>query len=260
MEQLRMIESVKETALSDENISAVLMYGSFIRNEADEYSDVEFYVYLKDKSCFHSRHWVEQIRPIALFFTNEHGTDVAIFENMIRGEFHFKSIEDIETIKTWQGFISFEHADKMNLVDKEGRLMETLHAIEVIRPNWHEPAHVRWVAESFLNSFLWTKNLICRGEQAHAVMSFGNVQRHFLSLIRLACNATEHWENPTKNLEDEIPPEWYGKYQCAIPSLDDDDLCRCYEMTLENAKELFVLLEVPDELKTLLDSNFTRSQ
>ncbi len=258
MEQLKIIETVKKNAQADGNVSAVLMYGSFIRGEGDKYSDVEFYVYLNDKTSFNSRHWVEQIRPVAMFFTNEHGTEVAIFESMIRGEFHFGTIDDMETTKTWQGFISFEHADKMKLVDKDGRLAQVLDSIEVVKPNWHDPENVRWIAESFLNAFLWTRNLIARGENAHAVMAFGFVQKHFLSLIRLACNATEHWESPTKGLEHEISPEWYDKYQCAIPSLDNDDLCRAYNMTLENAKELFALLDVPKDLRTLLDSNFTK--
>lgn len=193
-----------------------------------------------------------------MFFTNEHGTEVAIFESMIRSEFHFASVAETETIKTWQGFISFEHAEKMNLIDKDGRLAETLKAIEIVRPNWHDAANIRWVAESFLNVFLWTKNLICRGEDAHAVMAFGTVQKYFLLLIRLACNATEHWESPSKGLENEIPEEWYGKYQCSIPSLDGDDLCRCYNTTLANAKELFTILDVPEDLHKLLKTNFVK--
>ncbi|MDR0328045.1 MAG: nucleotidyltransferase domain-containing protein [Planctomycetaceae bacterium] len=258
MDQLKIIEKVKAIAQSDANVSAVLMYGSFIRDEGDEYSDVEFYVYLNDKTGFNSRRWVEQIRPIAMFFTNEHGTEVVIFDNMIRGEFHFETVNDMQTIKTWQGFISFEKADKMNLLDKDGYLAAILNSIEIVKPDWHAPENIRWIAESFLNAFLWTRNLIYRGENAHAVMAFGFVQKHFLSLVRLACNATEHWESPTKNLEDEISGEWYHKYQCAIPSLDNDDLCLAYNMTLENARELFYLLNVPEDLKTLLNTNFAK--
>lgn len=37
MEQLEIIEKVKEIALADRNVSAVLMYGSFIRDEGDEF-------------------------------------------------------------------------------------------------------------------------------------------------------------------------------------------------------------------------------
>ncbi len=255
MEQLAIIEKVKETGRADENVSAILMYGSFIRGEGDEFSDVEFYVYLHDKTNFDSRHWVEQIRPVRLFFTNEHGTEVAFFDaggKIIRGEFHFASIEEVETIKTWRALISFEDSDKMNLLDKEGLLTKTLSGIDKARPDRHTPENVRWLAESLLNALFWAKNLICRGDHAHAVMAFGFVQKHFLSLIRLAQGATEHWESPTKNLEHEIPDEWYHKYQCAIPSLDGDDLCRTYNMTQKNAEELFALLGVPEDLKQLL--------
>lgn len=45
MTQLQMISSVKTIAQVDTNISAVLMYGSFTKNEGDHYSDIEFYIF-----------------------------------------------------------------------------------------------------------------------------------------------------------------------------------------------------------------------
>src|SRR5690554_7804254 len=87
MTQLQMIDKTKSIAQNDKNISAVFMYGSFTKNEGDKYSDIEFYIFLKDKENFSAENWVSQIHPLALYFTNEYGSEVAIFENMIRGEF-----------------------------------------------------------------------------------------------------------------------------------------------------------------------------
>ncbi|MDM1388314.1 aminoglycoside 6-adenylyltransferase, partial [Myroides marinus] len=96
MIQLQMIDKTKSIAQNDKNISAVFMYGSFTKNEGDKYSDIEFYIFLKDKEKFSAENWVSQIHPLALYFTNEFGSEVAIFENMIRGEFHFLTNDQME--------------------------------------------------------------------------------------------------------------------------------------------------------------------
>ena len=129
MTQLQMIDKTKLFAQQDENISAVFMYGSFTKNEGDKYSDIEFYIFLKNKENFSAEKWVNQIHPVALYFTNEYGSEVAIFENMIRGEFHFLKTEEIEIIKSWDGIVEFSDFDQMNLIDKDGLLTKTLNQI-----------------------------------------------------------------------------------------------------------------------------------
>ena len=81
MTQLQMIDKTKYIAQQDENVSAVFMYGSFTKNEGDKYSDIEFYIFVKNKENFSAEKWVNQIHPVALYFINEYGTEVAIFEN-----------------------------------------------------------------------------------------------------------------------------------------------------------------------------------
>ena len=49
MTQLQMINKTKSIAQQDENVSAVFMYGSFTKNEGDKYSDIEFYIFVKNK-------------------------------------------------------------------------------------------------------------------------------------------------------------------------------------------------------------------
>ena len=49
MTQLQMISKTKSIAQQDTHVSAVFMYGSFTKNEGDQYSDIEFYIFLKSK-------------------------------------------------------------------------------------------------------------------------------------------------------------------------------------------------------------------
>src|SRR5690554_1174533 len=151
MIQLNMIANTKSLALTDKNISAVFMYGSFTKNEGDKYSDIEFYIFLNDKENFLSQKWVYQIHPVAVYFTNEYGSEVAIFENMVRGEFHFLTTNEIKIIKSWEGIVAFSDFDQMNLIDKDGLLSDTLNQIKVKFPDRTTDENILWLSQSLLN-------------------------------------------------------------------------------------------------------------
>src|SRR5690625_5386648 len=91
---------VKELVQSDERISACMMYGSFTKGEGDQYSDIEYYVFLKDDtiSTFDTAKWLNEVASYTLLYQNEYGTEVVIFENLIRGEFHFLSESEVNII------------------------------------------------------------------------------------------------------------------------------------------------------------------
>lgn len=197
MEQLHMIEKTRSLAQIDKNISAVFMYGSFSKNEGDKYSDIEFYLFLNEKENFCAENWVSQIQPISLYFTNEYGSDVAIFENMIRGEFHFLTNNEMEIIKSWEGLLEFSDFDKMVLVDKKDLLTSTLNKIETKVPDRTTGENIQWLSQSLLNVLLTTFNLIKRQEFSHAYQSLSNVQKYLLWLIRIQTSQTKHWESPT---------------------------------------------------------------
>ena len=46
--QEKMIQKVKEKSEQDKTIVATMMYGSFTQNSGDIYSDIEFYVFIRD--------------------------------------------------------------------------------------------------------------------------------------------------------------------------------------------------------------------
>ena len=252
MIQLQMIDKTKSIAQNDKNISAVFMYGSFTKNEGDKYSDIEFYIFLKDKENFSAENWVRQIHPLALYFTNEYGNEVAIFENMIRGEFHFLTNDQMEVIKSWDGLVEFSDFDKMILVDKEGLLTNTLEEIETKIPDRTTNKNILWLSQSLLNVLLTTSNLIKRQEFAHAYQSLSNTQKYLLWLIRIETSQTKHWESPTKSLEKDIAPEWYSLFQQTTSRLDPTDIKTAFKKSLILTEKLFDNLGVEAKLKELL--------
>ena len=163
MQQLEMIDKLRIHASADDRVSAVLMYGSFTKGEGDHYSDIEFYIFLREGCEINKKEWASHIRPIEMFFTNEFGTDVAVFDNLIRGEFHFHPVSNIGVIHTWQGRLDFSVRNKMNLVDKEGLLTDTLNSIEQIRPECNTSETITLLADSLINNLLFVGNVIRRG-------------------------------------------------------------------------------------------------
>src|SRR5205085_9505038 len=89
--QEEMIDQVRRLCHQDKRITAALMYGSFTTGEGDEFSDIEFYIFINnaDSQQFNHADWVGQIAPVALYFVSHLGHERAIFENLVRGEFHF---------------------------------------------------------------------------------------------------------------------------------------------------------------------------
>ena len=91
MLQQKMIERFKEACHGDERIIAALMFGSFAIGEGDAFSDIEFAVFIQDDSFedFEQRSWLNAVSPVAAYFMDDFGHHTALFENGIRGEFHF---------------------------------------------------------------------------------------------------------------------------------------------------------------------------
>src|SRR5699024_4143101 len=95
---------VKELVQSDERISACMMYGSYTKGEGDQYSAIEYYVVLKDDiiSTFDSAKWLNEVASYTILYQNEYGTEVVISENLIRGEFHFLSENEMNIIPSFK--------------------------------------------------------------------------------------------------------------------------------------------------------------
>src|ERR671926_323791 len=103
--QEEMIERVRELCQEEERLVAAMMYGSFAQGEGDEFSDIEFILYFDDDALgsLDQEGWVSQIAPVGLYFVNEYGVGTAIFDNLIRGEFHFDRASDISKIdESWK--------------------------------------------------------------------------------------------------------------------------------------------------------------
>jgi lincosamide nucleotidyltransferase len=85
LEQVTMIEKVREVCEQDERVMGALMYGSFALGQGDRFSDIEFYLFFQDRVLdeVDEEAWVAQIAPVELYYVNEFGNGTAVFETSL---------------------------------------------------------------------------------------------------------------------------------------------------------------------------------
>jgi lincosamide nucleotidyltransferase B/F len=237
--QEAMIERVRELCDQDDRVVAALMYGSFALGQGDRFSDIEFYLFFDDEASEGLREeaWVGQIAPPALYYVNEFGNGTAIFENLVRGEFHFEAASNVGLVDAWESawFPSLESAV---LVDKSGELSGRMGRLVRRPPDLDNPERALFLCRSLMNWTLMGTNLLERGEYARAEAFLTLVHGHLLQAMRLVEGNSANWLSPTRRLEEDASASSYKRYKACTATLEAEQLVRAYGSTWEWAREL----------------------
>jgi lincosamide nucleotidyltransferase B/F len=231
LQQEAMIERVRYLCRLDERLEAAMMYGSFAQFEGDEFSDIEFILFFYDEVLgdVNQEEWVTRIAPVELYFVNEYGNGTAIFENLIRGEFHFDRASDIQKIdESWRETDWFPSLETALVLDRTGELTCRLRSIVGPALAQGTPEQIRFLCNCFINWFLFGSNLLARGELARALDLLGIVQDQLIRMIRISERSTEHWFNPSKLLEKDISEASYARFVACTANLNEEALWSAY--------------------------------
>ncbi|MCI0397496.1 MAG: nucleotidyltransferase domain-containing protein [Chloroflexi bacterium] len=256
-----MIARLRQLCQADERITAAMLYGSFAHGEGEVSSDLDVILYFQEDAlpAVDRLAWTSQIASVALVYVNEFGNWVAIFDNLVRGKFHFDPVSKMAELRQYQGTVSFPSLEATILVDKSGELASWLRPL-VGPPVTHETAaDVDYLLRSFLNWYLMGINVLARGEAARALEVLTLVHDQLLRLARLATGRTERWIRPTSRLEEELPAEAYRRYQACTAVLERQALWQAYDAAWQWGNELLAVLagrfglELPGALLTKLD-------
>jgi lincosamide nucleotidyltransferase B/F len=239
LQQEAMIERVRELCHQDERLVSALMYGSFAIGEGDRFSDIEFYLFFEDEAPegLQEEAWVAQIAPLCLYYVNEFGNGTAIFENLVRGEFHFEATSDVSLVDTWESawFSSIESAV---LVDKNGELSRRVSRLVRRQPEMDTPERALFLCRSLMNWTLMGANLLQRGEYARAEAFLTLVHGHLLRAMRLVEGKSANWLSPTRRLEEDASATSYDRYKECTAPMEAEQLLRAYASTWEWGREL----------------------
>lgn len=228
--QEEMIARVRQLCHADERVVAALMYGSFTKGEGDAFSDIEFYLFIRDDAiaALDQEAWLAQVAPVALYFVNEFGSGAAIFKNLVRGEFHFERASEMERIRRWKAAAAFPAPGRMLVVDKTGELTAHLEFLAGPGPDRASAEHVSWLWYSFLNWMLFGTNVLARGERVRALDCLSALHRYLLWLARVHEGTTEHWQTPSKGAEHDLSPAALAMYARCTATLQDGGLEQAY--------------------------------
>src|SRR5918999_401169 len=234
-----MIEKVRELCERDERLVSALMYGSFALGQGDRFSDIEFYLFFDDEASEGLREeaWVGQIAPLELYYVNEFGNGTAIFENLVRGEFHFEAASEVGLVDAWESawFPSLESAV---LVGKSGGLFKWMGRLGRHPPDLDTPERSLFLCRSLTNWTLMGANLLQRGEYARAETFLTLVHGHLLRAVRLVEGSTANWLSPSRRLEEDVSASSYERYRACTAPLNAEQLFRAYASCWEWGREL----------------------
>lgn len=265
MLQLKMIERLRVAAHDDERVIAVLMFGSFAIGEGDEYSDIEFAVFIKDElfNDFDQRSWIQVINPIAAYFMDDFAHHTALFQNGIRGEFHFLPASDMPIIEGWQGYGWFPSLEAAVLLDRTGELSRYARALLGGPPKRGGQAMVEGLALNLISLMLFGSGLLNRGEHARAWALLSKVHENLLKLVRLHEGTTDHWPTPSRALERDLSEATYQRYLACTAGAEPIALRAAYRESWTWSLELLdsvarpLSVELPtviiDQVQRLLD-------
>lgn len=198
------IHRLRGAVRADPRITAALLYGSWTTGEADEHSDIEAYVFLTPDQELDPRAFAEPIAPVRLCHTNMFGVHSIIFDDLMRGEFHFGPADDIDKVASWQGMIHLPDPERAVLVDRDGRLTRAARKLTRVTPDPVKTAQLK--ADELANWTLMVSHLLARGEAARAAFFLNSiVSPHQLQLLRLLHESTDNWLTPSRALESDLP-------------------------------------------------------
>ena len=244
MLQLEMIARLRAQCQADARVTAAVLYGSWTRGEGDEFSDVECALFFADDALpqVDRRAWVAGIAPVALFFMDDLGHHTAIFESLVRGEFHFKAASELPVIATWQGSGWYPSTEAALLVDRTGELTELLGPLIGGPPARDSATTVETLRLNWINWMLFGLTVLQRGELARALEILGIAQRYLEWMARLAEGATTHWPTPSKSWERDVSAETAARLRACTARGEHAELVAAYRAAWRWGRELVDLL------------------
>jgi lincosamide nucleotidyltransferase B/F len=252
--QERLIARVRELCAADERLDAALMYGSFAAGTADAHSDIEFWLFFEPRwrGRVDPGVWCGQIAPVLHLVRNEFGTDVAVFPGLVRGEFHFATSDDIESVRAWPA--RGASTDRMIVLDRGGRLRPAVESLPERAPVPDSRAGAQVLCGRFANWLLLAHHVASRGETLRAWDALGHVHRHLLWMARLAHGGTDHWLTPSRRAESELPPEVLRDLRRTTAAADPRAVRRAIEEAWRLGRGYWrELAEVPEAFGRELD-------
>ncbi len=214
----------------DARISHALAYGSRTQRVggallSDEYSDLEYYLYVRAGQTLDARTFLEALTPLLLGVVDEFGAFNAVTPDLGRLELHVVSVARMEDVRTWPLF--YPDLRAMLIKDEDGQLARILGEWAA-GPIW-QPADAQTTYDQTLNWLVFASAVAARGEQLRAAELLTWVRGGLLRLARFAFDLL-HFPAATRLAERDLAAcghgEWARQIAVVEASPQAAHLCR----------------------------------
>ncbi|MFI1015606.1 nucleotidyltransferase domain-containing protein [Streptomyces sp. NPDC020965] len=237
----RRVRRLREIAEAEPRLDGVLLYGSWTLGEADAHSDIEAYLFVREghAETFDGREFIERLAPLELAYTNMYGILAVVFDDLMRGEFHFEPADPgIESVADWRGSVHLPDPEAAVLLDRSGRLTQVVRTLAEFRPP-EAPATALQLTSELANWTLMLSHVLARGETARAHALLHTVVAPLqLQLCRLLRGSTAHWLTPSRALEADLPAPDRERYAATTARCHPDDVPAAARKSWEWSREL----------------------
>ncbi len=168
---------------------------------------------------------------------NEFGNGTVVFENLVRGEFHFEKASNVGLVAGWRS-VRFSSLESAVLLDRDGELRRLVSEMVGHAPDEDTPEQARFLCHSLINWTLMGTNLLMRGEYARAHAFLSLVHVHLLRAARLVEGSTANWLSPSRRLEADASGSSYARFRYCTAALEMDEIARAYRCTWGWSREL----------------------
>lgn len=229
-----MIQHLRDAATNDPRIVGLLDYGSSSEGRADEWSDVDVALFIRDDelAAFECdwREWAAGLGPLLLAYVGHYGHPWTVYAAEpvpLRVDFDLHAESTIPNLKTWPN--SPTSAAAMLWYDGTGGKLRA--AVEDIVGQSLAPLDLtREFAQ--LSGDFWYFLLYChcklqRDEVWLARQTFHReVLEHLLRLVRMEAGAFDHWRgsHAAKDIEVRASPQRLRQVNACIPGSETGDL------------------------------------
>lgn len=220
---------------ADNRITHALAYGSFTQGTANEFSDLEYWLYSGPDAEFDVREWLGKLTPILHSVVNEFGTFNAILPGLLRVELHAVPDTRLSELEGWGNEHLFP--ERMLVKDTDGRLAAALHRLAAKTP---PDPQAQATLDRMLNWLAFGLNVLARGERIRALELLWWAQDGLLYLACLESGHTTYLLNPARLAERRLDAETLRRYAAVTGGVDDleEVYARAVGWTLELAEHL----------------------
>ncbi|MBI4499427.1 MAG: aminoglycoside 6-adenylyltransferase [Chloroflexi bacterium] len=224
----RMLHRIVAAAQQDPRIIGVLDYGSGSKGRADEWSDLDLDIYLRDADydafVRDWAQWAAQFGDLLLAYIGHVGHPWTVYAATpvpLRVDFDFHRESRVEEVLTWS--YSPVTVEAMVLYDGAGgKLTACVKQLvgRSLRPVDPAAAFARLCGDLWYY-LLYVFSKLQRGEQWVARQAFHTeVMEHLLRLLRLEAGAVDQWRGSPAALDVEgtLAPERLARLHACVPA------------------------------------------